>query len=82
MRETGGPLHAPAFVQIVLVGNTMFQLIAAVFGFAAGAFAWSGDPVIGFLLAVCTLVWIASTTGRVPLWAARLRKHTFIVRPE
>lgn len=81
MRETGGPLHALCFVQIVLVEN-MFQLIAAVFGFAAGAFAWSGDPVIGFLLAVCTLVWIASTTGRVPLWAARMRKHSFTVRPE
>jgi hypothetical protein len=60
----------------------MFQLIAAALGFAAGAFAWSGDPVIGFLFAVCTVVWIATTSGHSPFWMTRLRKPTFTVRPE
>jgi hypothetical protein len=60
----------------------MFQMIAAVMSFAAGAFAWSGDPVIGFLLGVCVLVWIATTSVNRPFWLTRLRKPTFTVRPE
>jgi hypothetical protein len=72
----------PDVVQIVSVERSMFQMISAVMSFAAGAFAWSGDPVIGFLLGVCVLVWIATTSGTPPVWLTRLRKPTFTVRPE
>ena len=72
----------PGFMQIVLVERSMVQMISAVMSFAAGAFAWSGDPVIGFLLGVCVLVWIATTSASRPYWLTRLRKPTFVVRPE
>ncbi len=42
----------------------MFQLVAAALGVAAGAFVWSGDPLVGFLFAVCVLVWVAVTAPR------------------
>jgi hypothetical protein len=44
----------------------MYQLVAAALGVAAGAFAWSGDPLVGFLFAVCTVVWVAITLVRRP----------------
>ena len=59
----------------------MSQFIAAVIGFAAGAFAWAGDPLIAFLLAVCLVVWFAITSAHVPEWV-RGPKPTFIVRVE
>ena len=60
----------------------MSQFIAAVIGFAAGAFAWSGDPLVAFLLAMCALVWVAITSARAPGWAARMRKPNLLVRSE
>ncbi|HZQ01864.1 MAG TPA: hypothetical protein VFB13_20135 [Reyranella sp.] len=59
----------------------MPQFIAAVFGFAAGAFAWSGDPLVAFLVGLCALVWVAITSGRVPPWT-RSQKQIHLVRPE
>ena len=59
----------------------MSQFIAAIIGFAAGAFAWSGDPLVAFLVALCALVWIAITSVRAPAWT-RLAKPTLLVRSE
>jgi hypothetical protein len=59
----------------------MSQLIAAVIGFAAGAFAWSGDPFMAFLVGLCALVWSAITSGRIPPWA-HARNQAYVVRPE
>ena len=59
----------------------MTQFITAVIGFAAGAFAWSGDPLVTFFLAMCVVVWIAITSARVPAWV-RGEKRTFVVRPD
>ena len=58
----------------------MYQFITAAIGFAAGAFVWSGDPIVGILLAICAMVWIAITTTRVPKWAARLHQPTFVAQ--
>lgn len=60
----------------------MYQFVAASIGFGAGAFAWSGDPLIGFLLLVCAIVWIAITTVRVPFCAKKKPEPNFLVRPE
>jgi hypothetical protein len=42
----------------------MYQLFAAAFGVAAGGFAWSGDAVLGFLFALCAVVWLAVIPAR------------------
>ena len=42
----------------------MYQLVAVALGVAAGAFAWSGDPLVGFMFAVCAVVWLAVTAAR------------------
>ena len=60
----------------------MYQFVAASIGFGAGAFASSGDPLIGFLLLVCAIVWIAITTARVPFWAKTPHRPTFVVHSE
>ncbi len=59
----------------------MSQFIAAIIGFAAGAFAWSGDPLVAFLVALCALVWIAITSVHAPTWT-RVKKPTLVVRSE
>lgn len=53
----------------------MYQLVAAALGVAAGAFAWSGDPVVGFLFAVCIVVWVAITPLRRPFPKVRATRH-------
>ena len=62
----------------------MSQFIAAVIGFAAGAFAWAGDPLIAFLVALCALVWIAITSMGVAPWTSARKdiELTELVRPE
>ena len=60
----------------------MPQIIALAIGFAAGAFAWSGDPIVAFLMATFALVWIASTSLRARQDRMPSSKPTFLVRPE
>jgi len=61
----------------------MPQIIALAIGFAAGAFAWSGDPIVAFLMALSALVWIGITSVDGPAGrTAPPSKQTFQVRPE
>ena len=41
----------------------MYQLIGAAFCVAAVAFAFLGDPIMGLLLVLCAIVWVATTPG-------------------
>lgn len=58
----------------------MYQLIGAAFCFAAVAFAFLGDPIIGLLLIVCAIVWVATTPVLAPL--RRRPKPTMLIRME
>ena len=57
----------------------MYQVIAAAFCLAAVFFDCAGDPIVGLLLVLCAIVWVATTptlTFRTP------RKRTQIIRME
>ena len=58
----------------------MYQLIGAAFCFAAMAFAFLGDPIMGLLLVLCAIVWVATTPVLAPL--RRRPKPTMLIRME
>jgi hypothetical protein len=58
----------------------MYQLIAAAFCVAAVAFAFLGDPIVGLLLILCAIVWVATTPALAPLH--RRPKPTMLIRME
>jgi hypothetical protein len=58
----------------------MYQLIAAAFCVAAVAFAFLGDPIMGLLLVLCAIVWVATTPTFTPL--RRRPKETMLIRME
>jgi hypothetical protein len=58
----------------------MYQLIGAAFCVAAMAFAFLGDPIMGLLLVVCAIVWVATTPVLTPL--RRRPKPTMLIRME
>ncbi len=58
----------------------MYQLIGAAFCVAAMAFAFLGDPILGLLLVLCAIVWVATTPVLAPL--RRRPKPTMLVRME
>ena len=58
----------------------MYQLIGAAFCVAAMAFAFLGDPIMGLLLVLCAIVWVATTPALAPL--RRRRKPTMLIRLE
>jgi hypothetical protein len=58
----------------------MYQLIGAAFCVAAVAFAFLGDPIMGLLLVLCAMVWVATTPALAPL--RRRPKPTMLIRME
>ena len=54
----------------------MHQLVAAALGIAAAVFVWAGDPVVGFLFALCAVVWLAVTRtfSRTPVSLPAVRE--------
>jgi hypothetical protein len=58
----------------------MYQLIGAAFCVAAVAFAFLGDPIMGLLLVVCAIVWVATTPVLAPI--RRQPKPTMLIRME
>jgi hypothetical protein len=58
----------------------MYQLIGAAFCVAAVAFAFLGDPIVGLLLVLCAIVWVATTPALAPL--RRRPKSTMLIRME
>jgi hypothetical protein len=58
----------------------MYQLIGAAFCVAAVAVAFLGDPIMGLLLILCAIVWVATTPVLAPL--RRRPKSTMLIRME
>jgi len=58
----------------------MYLFIAAAFCMAAVFFDCAGDPIVGLLLALCAIVWAATTPALAPLRTPR--KPTTIIRLE
>jgi hypothetical protein len=58
----------------------MYLFIAAAFCLAAVFFDCSGDPILGLLLALCAVVWAATTPALEPL--CRPRRPTRIIHLE
>lgn len=58
----------------------MYQLIGAVFCVAAVAFAFMGDPIMGLLMVLFAIVWVATTPALQPL--RRRPKPTMLIRME
>jgi hypothetical protein len=58
----------------------MYQLIGAAFCVAAMAFAFLGDPIMGLLLVLCAIIWVATTPVLAPL--RRRPKPTMFIRME
>jgi len=58
----------------------MYQLIGAAFCVAAMAVAFLGDPIVGLLLVVCAIVWVATTPVLAPI--RRRPKPTMLIRLE
>jgi hypothetical protein len=58
----------------------MYPLIGGIaFGLAAATFVQRDDPILGLLLIVCAIVWVA--TALAPPEHGRLRKRS-LFRPE
>ena len=60
----------------------MYQLVGAAVGIAAAAFVWSFDPILGLLLGICVLVWVAITAVRAPRRLSRPAKRVSVLRFE
>ncbi len=58
----------------------MYRFIGAAFCLAAVFFACAGDPIVGLLLVLCAVVWVATTPALAPLRAPR--KPTQLIRLE
>jgi len=58
----------------------MYQFIAAAFCMAAVSFDCAGDPIMGLLLALCAVVWAATTPTLAPFRTPR--RPTMIIRLE
>ena len=58
----------------------MYKLIGAAFCIAAVAFARQGDPIVGLLLVIGAIVWVATTPALTPL--RRRPKPTMLIRME
>ena len=58
----------------------MYQFIGAAFCAAAMAFALLGDPIVGLLLVLCAIVWVATTPVLAPF--CRRSKPTTLIRME
>jgi hypothetical protein len=58
----------------------MYLFIAAAFCMAAVFFDCSGDPIVGLLLALCAIVWAATTPALEPFRTPR--RPTTIIRLE
>ena len=58
----------------------MYQLIGVAFCVAAVAFALLGDPIMGLILVVFAIVWVATTPALSPL--RRRPKPTMLIRGE
>jgi hypothetical protein len=58
----------------------MYQLIGAGFCIAAVAFARHDDPIMGLLLALCAIVWVATTPALAPF--RRRSKPAMLIRME
>ena len=59
----------------------MTRLIATTIGFAAGGFVFGGDPLIGFLLALCAMVFVAITSRQAQRLPS-IGKSALAARPE
>ena len=62
--------------------NTMSHFITSAMGFTTGVFAWVGDPLMTFLVAMCLVVWIAITSVKAPAWARTQPRTITPLRPE
>ena len=58
----------------------VYQLIGAAFCVAAGLFLGSGDPIIGLLVVLCAVVWVATTPVVPPV--RRAGKPPMLIRLE
>ncbi len=58
----------------------MYQLIGAAFCVAAVTVAFLGDPIVGLLLVMCAIVWVATTPVLAPI--RRRPKPTMLIRME
>jgi hypothetical protein len=58
----------------------MYQLIGVAFCVVAVAVAFLGDPIMGLLLVLCAIVWVATTPVLAPL--RRRPKPTMLIRME
>ena len=59
----------------------MCQLVGGtVFGLAAATFVEWDDPILGILLVVCAIVWVASAL--IPLEDTRMPKRSSVLRLE
>ena len=58
----------------------MYQLIGAAFCVAAVAFAFLGDPIMGLLLVLCAIIWVAATPTLAPVRGRS--KPTMLIRME
>ena len=60
----------------------MSHFITSAMGFTTGVFAWVGDPLMTFLVAMCLVVWIAITSVKAPAWARTQPRTITPLRPE